>query len=185
MQPGDQSPAGHRLRGTGRRTGDQGPQAQGSGAFHRAQGGARGPQIPAHPVRGAPLGNEPRTGGVVRSPAPARGADGFGASHPGEGEDDRPLAPTDRRRPGDVGFRAGLPHRPRPPPTRPARTPLAFSRRVGRTDRPFLLPQLGGCRFRRIAILPSSSATVAELEELRRRLAELEQRIRALESRGR
>jgi uncharacterized protein YceH (UPF0502 family) len=72
-------------------------------------------------------------------------------------------------------------------PRQPGQREPRWRFRVGLAEQidPSSFPSLVDADSDELPILPSSSATVAELEELRRRLAELEQRIRALESRGR
>jgi len=56
---------------------------------------------------------------------------------------------------------------------------------VGLAERidPSSVPAMMDADSDEFPVLPSSSATVAELEELRRRVADLEMRVKALESR--
>ncbi|HXP90181.1 MAG TPA: DUF480 domain-containing protein [Fibrobacteria bacterium] len=72
-------------------------------------------------------------------------------------------------------------------PRQPGQREPRWRFRVGLAEQidPSSFPNLVDADSDELPILPSSSATVAELEELRRRVAELEQRIRALESKGR
>jgi len=72
-------------------------------------------------------------------------------------------------------------------PRQPGQREPRWRFRVGLAEQidPSSFPSLVDADSDELPVLPSSSATVAELEELRRRVAELEQRVRTLESRGR
>jgi uncharacterized protein YceH (UPF0502 family) len=72
-------------------------------------------------------------------------------------------------------------------PRQPGQREPRWRFRVGLAEQidPTTFPSLVDADSDELPVLPASSATVAELEELRRRVAELERRVRALESTGR
>jgi hypothetical protein len=72
-------------------------------------------------------------------------------------------------------------------PRQPGQREPRWRFRVGLAEQidPSSIPNVVDADSDELPVLPFSSATLAELEELRRRVAELEHRVRSLESRGR